>query len=239
MKKAPKELWIRRGMLTGTLVAFLLPFLRVEDCQSHEVTTYIGFQLLLQTNGPWLLFSIVASALLLGLSFLRYQQNPLRRAFGACWRAVIAGVAGWWVGTMSLLIFMFDHITPHVGYFLCLASWAGVAVLCWVVGISAFIEHKREIEGEPPPDQISLLGVVFRVTAVTILATPFVALALLGEELLHVVAAVGALIFGSIPLAASLEFCAEATIREERWAMGWGSATTVIAWLAIALAFLA
>ena len=237
-KKIPKELWIRRAFLLGTLITFVLPLLRVEDCNTHEITTYTGYEVLTRSDGYYLFVSIAVALLLLGLSFIPYPTDPLRRAFGACWRAILSAFAGWWCGIMSMLLFLFDHITPHVGWFVGIASWVGVGITGWVTGIQALVAYKREPEGIPPPDRFSLLQPLFRATAILALVIPFIVAAVLAEEGIEILAAVGTVVFASVPLAVSLECCGRASLDEERWAIGWGITTTILAWAIMVYALL-
>jgi hypothetical protein len=223
---------LRRGALVLTWISFFLPFLTVEDCTTHRVSTYLGIELLFKETGVWLWIPIGLSLLLFGLSFLKRERTQIRLACNAGGRAVAAGVASESVVCITIVAFLFDDRTPEVGWWLCILGWTLVLLESWASALRAFLAHRRETEGVERSARYALFGPVFRAAALLGLATPLLAEGLVslsshGMELDELVGSVSVLLLISLPVAFVLECCVRAVSHEERWALWVGLGTSV------------
>ena len=133
---------IGRIACAASALAFCLPFVTVRSCETGRVEDYIGFQLLLEGGGWILSIPLVMAALLFGLSFLRPPAGILLHGFLKGWALWACSLAGYIVGFGTYLIFLFDNVTPRIGFFTSLASW-GLAFLMSLWDVACRIADTR------------------------------------------------------------------------------------------------
>lgn len=106
---------LRRVLAALTQLALVLPFVVVEDCQSHVRSSQTGLQLVM-ANPAWFVIPVVVAGLLL------WRPVGADRPTGESLRAFGAAVAGF--STVGALFSrLFDNPQPQAGFFVILGSW--------------------------------------------------------------------------------------------------------------------
>jgi hypothetical protein len=212
--------------LLGVL-AFLLPFVTVEGCNSGEVTDYRGFELITQefTYTGWVfLLPICVGLAFFALSFVRRRRyGQILRGFLKSWRAVFASVAALIVVFGPFFNFLFDTVTPRTGWFVGTTCWS----LVWLVSVIGVLIHLRMVSRSQAPAAcehsfgLILLRVMHYLLAYFVLGIifPLGCYYLISEPILAPSSVL--ILSASVMLALTLHFAAEGLRVGERWSVVW------------------
>jgi hypothetical protein len=119
-----------RALYLVFILSFLLPYVEVTGCSTKIITTYRGYQLISKEPGIVVLYliSICIFMAFFVFSFYKKEASTALNAFAAAWRAIMAAVAGFIVGNLPGIQFLFDDVLMLIGQFLGLVCAAAVFI---------------------------------------------------------------------------------------------------------------
>jgi hypothetical protein len=216
---------VGRIACASSALAFCLPFVTVRSCETGTVEDFIGFQLLFEGGGWILSVPLVTAGLLLGLSFARPPAGSLLHGFLKGWALWSCALAGYIVGFGTYLIFLFDRVTPRIGFFVSLASW-GLALLMNLWDVAGRIAEARrtltDVAGTGKR-RVSSAIALHGVCAVLLLSVPVLAFA--ADQ--HRDAGVLSMYILTVPLLPVLYLGVLGLRGAERWSVRWSVSLSI------------
>lgn len=114
---------LRRVLAALTQLALVLPFVVIEDCQTHARTTQTGLQLAAAGGGAWFLLPAIVAVLLV------WRPVGADRLIGEGLRGFGAAVAAY--STLGALFTrLFDSPEPRVGFYVIFGAWLVIWGTC-------------------------------------------------------------------------------------------------------------
>ena len=120
-----------RLLYLGSLGALLLPFATVKGCDTDEVETFTGIELMAEPGGELLLGTVLIALVLFALSFRNPVRSRAREAFSECVRALASALAAFLVMASTGFAFAVEEETERIGYFVCLGCWWAIYILSY------------------------------------------------------------------------------------------------------------
>ncbi len=121
MSEKVKNISIRIAYLLF-IFSFLMPFIDVEGCKTKKVTSYNGYELLLKNDGYLYCIPLFIVFFYLIVSFFKRDFSALLRAFLHTLQAIGIAFSLYMIWIVMQFQFLFDHITPRIGFITTLAS---------------------------------------------------------------------------------------------------------------------
>jgi len=221
---------VGRIACAASALSFCLPFVTVRSCETGTMQDYVGFQLLFEGGGWILSIPLVTAGLLFGLSFARPPAGGLLHGFLKGWALWACAAAGYIVGFGTYLIFLFDNVTPRIGFFVSLASW-GLALLVNLWDVAGRIAEARRTltdVAETGKRRVSSAIALHGVCAVLLLSVPVLAFAADAHRDADILAAY----ILTLPLLPALYLGVLGLRSGERWAVRWSVSLSIALLLA-------
>jgi len=216
---------VGRIAFAASALAFCLPFVTVRSCTTGTVEDFTGFQLLLEGSGWILSIPLATAGLLFGLSFARPPAAGLLHGFLKGWALWACALAGYIVGYGTYLVFLFDHVTPRVGFVASVSSW-GLAFLIFLRDVAGRIAEARRVRTEEEGTRKETFAAAIRfhlVCAILLLAAPLAAFAAdRGRE-----AGILLTYILTVPLLPALYLGVLGLRAGERWAVRWSASLSI------------
>jgi hypothetical protein len=115
-----------------------------------------------------LLTVLVLAVLLFAFSFRRRVIHTIRQGLVFAVEGLLSALAVLmtWVGTS--LVFLFDRLTPQIGFYLCVGSWILLYLLSMFAAIRRYSEARDGCMVTPPPWGMTVAILVIVVVTITI-----------------------------------------------------------------------
>ncbi len=207
------------------IFSFLLPYVDVMGCSTKKIETYHGYQLVRGAPAALYLLAIVLFIAMLALSFYSREITRTLSAFGASWRAMAAAVAGFIIGLLPGVQFLFDGVFMLIGQLLGLACAAAVIIDGLAVSVKEFAVLRKEpspAAGTALPPALAKLHLAAAVISLALV--PLYCYSLRSEVMLAVLY----LLFLSLPFVLSQTIVLQGIRRGERWTLWWTPVAAVL-----------
>lgn len=210
------------------IFSFVLPYVDVVGCSTKKLSTYRGFDLFTGTSAIFYLIAIALFIAMIAFSFYRKDISKPLRAFGSAWRGMASAVAGFIIGFLPGVQFLFDNVYMLVGQILGIACTAVVFMDGMVVSMKDYADLRKETPSAA--DAVALPPVLGKVHGAALIFSlalvPLYGYALRGEAMI----AVMYFLFLSLPFVLSQAIVLQGVRRGERWTLRWAP----IIWLILA-----
>ncbi|MBP7739071.1 MAG: hypothetical protein KA369_24090 [Spirochaetes bacterium] len=210
------------------IFSFVLPYVDVVGCSTKKLSTYRGFDLITGTPAVFYLIAMALFIAMIAFSFFRKEPSRSLGAFGSAWRAMASAAAGFIIGFLPGIQFLFDNVYMLAGQLLGIACTAIVFMDGTAVSIGNYVALRKETPRVPGATALPMvLSKVHWVALIFSLAlVPLYGYSLRGEAMI----AVMYFIFLSIPFVLSQLIVLQGVKRGERWTLRWAPAV----WLFLA-----
>ncbi len=210
------------------IFSFVLPYVDVVGCSTKKLSTYRGYDLVTGTSAVFYLVAMALFISMIAFSFYRKDISRSLRAFGSVWRAMASAVAGFIIGFLPGIQFLFDNVYMLAGQLLGIACTAVVFMDGMAVSIREYVAFRKEPPHVHGSDALPpvLAKAHWAALIFSLALVPVYGYSLRGEAMI----AVMYLIFLSLPFVVSQAIVLQGVKRGERWTLRWAPAV----WLLLA-----